>query len=215
MQGGGPRLTAISGGGGQANAARAVDPVLEPTAETEQVSPAPDAPVHLHKPQADDTSGPTSFEEIVDLVRTQRDGKLLIDVESFVRPGPVAPGRFEFTPAIGAPETLAARLGDRLSAWTSRRWVVSVADGHDGETIMESRAANEEGLRSIALSHPLVMAALKTFPGAELVKVTDLAAQVEAAAADEVAPPPDEDDLLDDGYEPLIWTPDGVDPNED
>ncbi len=215
MQGGGPRLTAISGGGGQANAARAIDPALEPTAETEQVSSAPDAPVHLHKPQADDGSGPTSFEEIVDLVRTQRDGKLLIDVESFVRPGPVAPGRFEFTPAIGAPETLAARLGDRLSAWTSRRWVVSVADGHDGETIMESRAANEEGLRSIALSHPLVMAALKTFPGAELVKVTDLAAQVEAAAADEVAPPPDEDDLLDDGYEPLIWTPDGVDPNED
>ncbi|MEL6979881.1 MAG: hypothetical protein AAGM38_14520, partial [Pseudomonadota bacterium] len=144
------------------------------------------------------------FEDIVALIRDHRDAKLLVDVEQFVRPGPVGPSSFEFTPASGAPSTLAATLGERLRRWTGARWFVSVAEGHDGPTLGETRAADEARRREAALAHPLVQAALAAFPGAELTAVRRLGEGAETPLEEDALfeTAPDQDREWGDQWEP-------------
>ena len=106
--------------------------------------------------------GPKTFDEIAALIREKRDAKLLIALEKHARPGVVRPGYVEFTPTEGAPKDLAADLGRKLSNWTNYRWIVSVAEGHDGATLDELRLAATlaADLRARAEAHPLVQAAL-------------------------------------------------------
>jgi len=59
-----------------------------------------------------------TFEHVVELIRSQRDAKLLIDVETGVRLAGYQPGRIEFVPGPMAPTDLAHRLGAHLQAWT-------------------------------------------------------------------------------------------------
>lgn len=141
-----------------------------------QPSPAVQPAPPQRAPAAATEPSPEDFEGLIALIRKKREAKLLVDVESYVRPGPLGPARFEFTPKDGAPPDLAAKLGQRLSLWTGERWLVSVASGHDAPTLAEARRAAEDDLRAKAAAHPLVQAALAAFPGAALQKVTDLSA---------------------------------------
>ncbi|MGB3553470.1 MAG: DNA polymerase III subunit gamma/tau, partial [Jannaschia sp.] len=67
-----------------------------------------------------------TFAQVVDLIRANRDVKLLVEVEGGVRLVRYAPGRIEFEPAPDAAADLAQRLGGRLQGWTGVRWAVSV-----------------------------------------------------------------------------------------
>ncbi len=164
-----------------------------------------------------DRRGPTTFDEIAELIRAKRDLKLLIEIERYARPGPVRPGQVEISLDDGAPAHLAGALRERLIAWTGAPWSVVIASGHDGPTLMERRAAEEEGLRREALADPLVLAALETFPGAELKTVRPLRAAEEEAPLPQ-APDDLEDDALldyDDGWDAAFddrldgaWEPD-------
>ncbi|MBO9451798.1 DNA polymerase III subunit gamma/tau [Tropicibacter sp. R16_0] len=139
-----------------------------------------------------------TFEHVVELIRTRRDVKLLVDVESGVRLVAYQPGRIEFTPSDKAPRDLAARLGGRLQSWTGNRWAVSVVSDGDAPTISELRDAAENELRSEAEAHPLVQAILAEFPKAKITHIQtpeERAAQVETEALPEVE---DEWDPFDD-----------------
>jgi len=103
------------------------------------------------------------FEDVVELIRTHRDVKLLVEVETGVRLVSYSPGRIAFTPTDGA-EDLAGRLASRLQAWTGVRWGVSIEDGGTAPTIAETRAAEEDRLKAEVSTHPLVQAALSAFP---------------------------------------------------
>ncbi|MFO7855442.1 MAG: hypothetical protein R6V44_09535, partial [Paracoccaceae bacterium] len=139
----------------------------------------------------------------VALRRDQRDAKLLAEVERFVRLVAYAPGRIEFTPVEGAPPSLAADLGRRLSEWTGARWMVSVVSGGGASTLAETRRAEADALEATLREHPLVAAALAAFPGAELSVAPAPSADAAAPAPEE---PPDEEDWAD-------WEP--VDPYDD
>ncbi len=139
-----------------------------------------------------------TFEHVVELIRTRRDVKLLVDVETGVRLVAYQPGRVEFTPSHSAPRDLAARLGSRLQSWTGNRWAVSVVSDGDAPTIAELRDAAENALRSEAEAHPLVQAVLAEFPKAKITHIQtpeERAAQVETEALPEVE---DEWDPFDD-----------------
>ncbi|WP_264211095.1 DNA polymerase III subunit gamma/tau [Leisingera thetidis] len=140
-----------------------------------------------------------SFEHVVELIRTNRDVKLLVEVEGGVRLVSYQPGRIEFTPSAQAPKDLAARLGTALQNWTSARWVVSIAPDGDAPTIAEVRDAAENALREKAAAHPLVQAVLESFPKAKITRIRtaeELAAEVAAEALPEVE---DEWDPFEDG----------------
>ncbi|WP_420005063.1 DNA polymerase III subunit gamma/tau [Arenibacterium sp. LLYu02] len=130
-----------------------------------------------------------SFEHVIELIRSHRDVKLLVEVEGGVRLVSYQPGRIEFTPAAQAPKDLASRLGTALQNWTGSRWVVSIAPHGDAPTIAEVRDAAENALRQKATAHPLVQAVLKSFPGAKITKIRtpeEMEAEVQAEALPEV-----------------------------
>ena len=70
-----------------------------------------------------------TFEHVVELIRANRDVKLLVEVETTLRLAAYQPGRIEFTPTDNAPRDMAQRLGAKLQQWTGNRWAVSIVNG--------------------------------------------------------------------------------------
>ncbi len=130
-----------------------------------------------------------TFEHVIELIRANRDVKLLVEVESGVRLVSYQPGRIEFTPSNHAPQDLAARLGSSLQRWTGNRWAVSIVSEGDAPTIAEVKDAAALALKNEAAEHPLVQAVLAQFPKAKITKIEtpeQRAAQVETEALPEV-----------------------------
>ncbi|MFP4274471.1 MAG: DNA polymerase III subunit gamma/tau, partial [Paracoccaceae bacterium] len=130
-----------------------------------------------------------TFGQVVELIRAQRDVKLLVEVETCLRLAAYRPGRIEFTPTGDAPADLAQRLGQRLQLWTGQRWAVSVTSGCEALTIAETRSAEADSLRAQAAQHPLVQAVFATFPQATIrdIRTAEAAeAQAQAEALPEV-----------------------------
>ncbi|MCR9124696.1 MAG: DNA polymerase III subunit gamma/tau [Rhodobacteraceae bacterium] len=130
-----------------------------------------------------------TFEHVVELIRANRDVKLLVDVETCVKLVAYQPGRIDFTPTADAPRDLAARLGARLQGWTGNRWAVSVTGTGGAPTIAERRDAADLALREQALTHPLVKEVLGRFPAASITAIRtpdQITARAEADALPEV-----------------------------
>ncbi len=128
-----------------------------------------------------------SFDHVVDLIRANRDVKLLVEVETALRLARYQPGRIEFQPTEDAPSDLAARLGARLQAWTGVRWAVSVVGDGGGKTLAEIRDAGRIALEKQARQHPLVHAVFEAFPKARITEIRT-PDEIEAEAAEEALP---------------------------
>lgn len=131
---------------------------------------------------------------MVALIRTNRDGKLLMDVEADLRLVSYQPGRITFEPAPTAPADLAQRLGSALQRWTGNRWAVSVVSEGGAPSILETRNAEKTAMESEAREHPLVGAVLNAFPKA---KILDIRSSAEIAAKAELEALPEVEDEWD------------------
>ena len=188
----GPRPVPPSGGGGGQATAQATGQGGAAPQPTHQPDPAPRASVSALVEYQ-------SFDQIVALIREKRDMKLLTDVESYISLAHYAPGRIDFQPTPGAPSDLAQSLGAKLMAWTGARWMISVVSEGGEPTVAQRRKQAEDEARAEVAAHPLVAAALTTFPGAEIRDIRTLTAMEE-----DVPPPPDEDDdITDDDWSPV------------
>ncbi|MCE8006504.1 DNA polymerase III subunit gamma/tau [Aestuariivita sp.] len=135
-----------------------------------------------------------TFEHVVELIRANRDGKLLVDVETGIRLARYQPGRIEFEPSDSAPTDLAQRLGQRLQNWTGNRWAVSIVSEGGGKTIDELRNAERYAREEEASAHPMVQAVLAAFPKA---RITDIRTPEEIAAAAQTDALPEVEDEWD------------------
>ena len=124
------------------------------------------------------------------------DFKLYDACEAFLRLVQYRPGLIEFNPAPGAPENLAGRIGQVLRAATGHRWAVLVSDEKGQPTVREEQQKAEAQAKSEAENHPLVAAALATFPGATISAVKKLTQDQEPEILAAI-PEDDDDDLLD------------------
>ena len=113
----------------------------------------------------------TKFENILELVKQNRDVKLLVDIENGLRLVTYRPGYIEFTPTEFAPANLAQRLSNRLKEWTGSRWAVSVVQNGEADTIFEKKEKDAKELETEAYAHPFVKEALVQFPAARIVNV--------------------------------------------
>jgi DNA polymerase III subunit gamma/tau len=118
---------------------------------------------------------PQSFLDVVELFDRHREAVLRSHLVANVRLVHFEPGRIELHPTEAAPRDLSNRLGQLLTQWTGRRWVVSISAAPGGPTLREEALTRERALRSEAAQHPLVRAVLDTFPGARIEAVRDLA----------------------------------------
>jgi DNA polymerase-3 subunit gamma/tau len=128
-----------------------------------------------------------SFEHVVELIRANRDVKLLVEIETTLRLAAYQPGRIEFSPTEAAPRDLAQRLGAKLQQWTGNRWAVTIVNGAETETIAEVRDAKDNALRADAQAHPLMRAVLAAFPKARITAIRT-PAQIAAMAVTEALP---------------------------
>ncbi|MBM3644462.1 MAG: DNA polymerase III subunit gamma/tau [Alphaproteobacteria bacterium] len=176
-----PNGSAPRGGGGGGNgAATARAPANAPHAAL-----APAAPV----------AAPRNFTEIVALLETRREPRLVHHLMHDVHEVRCEPGLIEFRPRPEAPRDLAARLSELLGAWTGRRWIASVSSAAGKPTLAEQRTQHAGDARSRAEQHPLVQAILRTFPGARLdaVRVPGADSSIVAGLADTSEPPAADD----------------------
>ncbi|MBM07418.1 MAG: DNA polymerase III subunit gamma/tau [Oceanibulbus sp.] len=140
-----------------------------------------------------------TFEHVIELIRVNRDVKLLVEVETCVQLAAYQPGRIEFVPTDDAPRDLAQRLGQKLQLWTGNRWAVSLVNEGGAETIAQIRDARELALKKQAEEHPMMQAVLAQFPTARITAIRtpeDIAAAATAEALPEVE---DEWDPFEDG----------------
>ncbi|MEO1637837.1 MAG: DNA polymerase III subunit gamma/tau [Pseudomonadota bacterium] len=137
------------------------------------------------------------FEDVVELIRTHRDVKLLVEVETGLRLVSYQPGRIEVNPTADAAPDLVNRLGARLQAWTGNRWAISVAEG-GVPTIAEVRDAEANAVRAEAEKHPLVQAVIAAFPKAKITEIRTEAEKEQDALADALPEVDEEWDPFDD-----------------
>jgi DNA polymerase-3 subunit gamma/tau len=175
----GPSLppTAPAGppGRGGAQALRA-----EPAAHAEAV-PVVAAPARPDLAQP----GPQSFSDVVALCAAQREAMLAAHLRENVRLVRFEIGQIELNPADAAPRDLANRLGELLTKWTGRRWIVSLVREGGEATLEQQEAAHRKQRSDAAAAHPLVRAVLDAFPGATIEAVRGA---IEPPASEEAVP---------------------------
>jgi DNA polymerase-3 subunit gamma/tau len=128
-----------------------------------------------------------TFEHVVELIRTHRDVKLLVDVETTLQLAAYQPGRIEFVPTDRAPRDMAQRLGAKLQQWTGNRWAVTIVNEGGAKTIAEIRDAADLALQAKAEEHPMVQAVLAKFPKAQI-KSIRTPEQIAAEAVQDALP---------------------------
>ncbi len=190
-----PAPAAPQGGspGAQAVAQAATRAAARPPRQTGSALPATDADPDIALARFGD------FQNVVALIRSNRDVRLLVEVENNLRLVSYSPGRIEFEPTPEAPTDLAARLGSALGRWTGVRWAVSVTASDGAPTIGELRDAEEAEAKADAAENPLVKAVFDAFPSAKITDIRSpeaIAAEAEAEALPEVE---DEWDPFEDG----------------
>ena len=128
-----------------------------------------------------------SFEHVLELIRHNRDVKLLVEVETSLQLAAYRPGRIEFVPTDAAPRDLAQRLGGKLQLWTGNRWAVTIVNSGGAPTIASLRDAKDNAMRAEAEAHPLMQAVLAQFPQAKITHIRT-AADIAAAAVTDALP---------------------------
>ncbi|WP_298839928.1 DNA polymerase III subunit gamma/tau [uncultured Roseobacter sp.] len=191
LQGATPPPASSGGPGGspvQSTGARAAGGGAPAVAGARHSTGSSNGTVTARAPDADAALArfPT-FSHVVELIRANRDVKLLVEVENCLRLGAYQPGRIEFTPTDSAPRDLAQRLGQRLQHWTGNRWAVTIVGDANAETIAEIRDAGDLALRAQAREHPLMQAVLAQFPGASITSIRTQE-QIAAEAVSEALP---------------------------
>jgi DNA polymerase-3 subunit gamma/tau len=130
-----------------------------------------------------------TFEHVLELIRHNRDVKLLVEIETSLQLAAYQPGRIEFVPTDAAPRDLAARIGNKLQLWTGNRWAVSVVNSGGAPTIASLRDEKDNAMRTDAEAHPLMQAVIAQFPQAKITAIrtpADIAASAVQDALPEV-----------------------------
>jgi DNA polymerase-3 subunit gamma/tau len=132
-----------------------------------------------------------SFEGLLEALEDVREIVLVTELERFVRPVSLEPGRLVIELLPNAPLDLQKRAVEALISLTGDEWLVEAGSGGQ-ESIAERNKRQEVERVDAAKETPEVAAALKAFPGARILNVR--AAPVLEVALEAVAEDSDEDD---------------------
>ncbi|WP_159348234.1 DNA polymerase III subunit gamma/tau [Roseomonas harenae] len=183
-------------------------------------APAEAAPAVLPETEAAPAPVPTTFREVAALA-SGRKPMLHAHLVHSVHLVRFAEGRIELRTRPDAPRDLAGQLTALLHEVTGTRWTVSLSNAEGEPTLAAQRRAADEARLEVARSHPLVLAVMEAFPGAQIRDVRDASLDAYGLPPPEAAPdgePVGEDDAgfapMDDddpGFAPLDAEPAGMD----
>jgi len=112
-----------------------------------------------------------SLADIVALATAHRDVAFRAIFKRSVRLVRIEPGTLEIGLTDDAPRDLAGQIGDKLKAWTGRRWIISVSRGEGGPTLAEEESNKRESALMDARADPAVAAILAKFPGSRIIDI--------------------------------------------
>ena len=117
---------------------------------------------------------PRSIEDVAELAGQMRDIKLKMMIEDYLCLVRFEPGRIEINVADGAPRELCGDLADKLSKWTGKRWIVSLAREAGERPIGVVRREREAAEIDRLKANPALKAVLDAFPEASFKAVRPL-----------------------------------------
>lgn len=133
-------------------------------------SPTLSGPQAAQSKSVSSTQPSLSFEGLLEVLEDAREIVLVTELERFVRPVSVEPGRLVIELLPNAPADLQKRAVEALSALTDEDWIVEAGSGGQ-ESISERHKRLELERIEAAKQAPEVLAALKAFPGARILDV--------------------------------------------
>jgi DNA polymerase-3 subunit gamma/tau len=138
----------------------------------------------------------TTFPELVALAGEKRDLLTKAALEADVGLVRIEDGRLEVTLERSAARTLINDLSRKLEQWTGRRWTVIVSNEAGQPTLRAQNAVVKNQRERAAEADPRVKEVLARFPGAKVVEVRKLAAEMPEsdASGEDPAETPDSDD---------------------
>jgi DNA polymerase-3 subunit gamma/tau len=151
-------------------------PVGAPRASTE-ASPRPQAAASPGAAQAP-ALRITSFPQLMALAGEKRDLMTKGALEADVRLVRIEDGRLEIGLEPHASRGLVTDLSRKLELWTGRRWTVVISNEAGQPTIRSQNLAAKSQRERAAEADPRVREVLARFPGAKLVEVRSLAAEL-------------------------------------
>ena len=133
-------------------------------------------------PQAAANSSPalriTSFPQLVALAGEKRDIMAKTALESDMRLVRIEDGRLEVALERNAARGLVNDLSRKLEQWTGRRWTVIVSNEAGEPTLRSQNEVRKNEFARAAEADPRVQEVLARFPGAKVVEVRKLAAEL-------------------------------------
>ena len=133
-------------------------------------------------PQPEATSSPalriTSFPQLVALAGEKRDIMAKTALESDMRLVRIEDGRLEVALERNAARGLVNDLSRKLEQWTGRRWTVIVSNEAGEPTLRSQNEVRKNEFARAAEADPRVQEVLARFPGAKVVEVRKLAAEL-------------------------------------
>ncbi len=157
-----PSSAGGASGGGGASAMAASGPMPLQDAPPEPLAARAQAP------------DPRGIEEVAELAGQMRDIKLKMMIEDYLCLVRFESGRIEINVAEGAPRELCGDLADKLTKWTGRRWIVSLAREAGERPIGVVRRERETAEIDRLKANPGLKAVLDAFPEASVKAVRPL-----------------------------------------
>ena len=140
------------------------------TALAEQRAPEPQPEAEAGETGAGEAPGGdiACLEDIVALAERQREMELRHWLVAEVHLVRFLPGHIELRQNDVVQKPLAGELGEKLQAWTGRRWIVALSKERGEPTLEEQAQAKATARLRAAGDDPLVRQVLKIFPEAEI-----------------------------------------------
>jgi DNA polymerase III subunit gamma/tau len=185
QNGGGSQVA--SGGAAASRSSAPASPVSSMTSSPARASSGPRASAELSaRPQAIAAAEPqsapalriTSFPQLVALAGEKRDLLTKAALEADVRLVRIEDGRLEVALERNAARTLVNDLSRKLELWTGRRWTVIVSNETGQPTLRSQNEQAKNARERAAEADPRVQEVLARFPGAKVVEVRRLAAEL-------------------------------------
>jgi DNA polymerase-3 subunit gamma/tau len=195
-----PATTSAAPRQAPASSVASMPPSQARPAATPRANAEPAARPQMAAPTSEPQSAPVlriaSFPELVALATEKRDLLTKAALEADVRLVRIEDGRLELALERSAARTLINDLSRKLEQWTGRRWTVIVSNEAGQPTLRAQNEAARNKRERAAESDPRVKEVLARFPGAKVVEVRKLAAELPESHADgdDLAEGDDEDD---------------------
>ena len=116
---------------------------------------------------------PKSFEDIIELVRLNKNIRLQYDLENNVSLVSFEKGKIELN-ILNSDEKILFTLSSKLQEWTKEKWLVVSSSSEGQKTIKEVRDDDEFETRSLIKEHPIYTKASMEFDNVDIISIEEV-----------------------------------------